>query len=122
MDQSEDTKARAEQFLPLKPVWFQMLLVLADGVRHGYAIRGEVEERTGGTIRLWPTTLYGSLARLEESGLIEVTDEVPVGEEDDIDRVFYRLTPLGRATLAAETKRLDELVHLSRARLAAAGS
>ena len=122
MEKPEQARDQIEDFLPLKPVWFQMMLVLAGGVRHGYAIRREVEERTGGAVRLWPTTLYGSLAKMEEAGLIEETDAEPVGEEDDIDRVFYRLTPPGRAVLSAETERLAELVRVSRTRLAVPGS
>lgn len=113
-------RTRALEFMPLKPVWFQMMLVLAGGVCHGYAIRREVEERTGGRVRLWPTTLYGSLAKMEDAGLIEETEAEPVGQEDEIERVFYNLTPLGQAVLAAETERLDELVRLSRTRLNAA--
>lgn len=121
MTASDDLRPQAREFLPLKPVWFQMMLVLAGGVRHGYAIRREVEERTAGSVRLWPTTLYGSLARMEEAGLIAET-EGSVGEEDDIDRVFYRLTRLGRAVLSAETERLAELVRVSRTRMATSES
>lgn len=120
MNPPSDVQQRAREFLPLKPVWLQMLLALAGGVRHGYAIRVEVEERTGGAVRLWPTTLYGSLAKMSDAGLIEEADAEPVGETDEIDRVFYRLTPLGRTVLVAETERLDELVRLSRSRIAAA--
>lgn len=120
MTPSSDLEQRVGEFLPLKPVWLQMLLALAGGVRHGYAIRLEVEERTGGAVRLWPTTLYGSLAKMSDAGLIEEADAEPVGERDEIDRVFYRLTPLGRTVLAAETERLEELVRLSRSRIAAA--
>lgn len=118
MAESEEAGPDVQEFVPLKPVWFQMMLVLAAGVRHGYAIRREVEERTGGTVRLWPTTLYGSLAKMEDAGLIEETDAEPVGEDDEIDRVFYRLTSLGRAVLSAETERLEELVRVSQTRLA----
>lgn len=122
MGHDDDLRARAESFIPLKPVWFQMLLVLAGGVRHGYGIRSEVEERTGGAMRLWPTTLYGSLTRMEEAGLIEESDAEPVGADDGIDRIFYQLTPLGREVLAAETESMAELVRLSRSRLRTAGS
>ena len=120
-DDAGATETRVEPFLPLKPTWFQMMVVLAGGVRHGYAIRREVEDRTDGSIRLWPTTLYGSLSRMEQAGLIEEAEEEPVGEDDAVDRVFYRLTPLGRAVLSAETERLHDLVRLSRARIAATG-
>ncbi len=108
-----DTRARA--FLPLKPVPFHVLLTLAGAEAHGYAIRQEVEARTDGAIRLWPTTLYGTLATLEDDGLIEETDLVD-GPADEVQRRFYRLTALGRAVLAAETDRLAALVRESRAR------
>jgi DNA-binding PadR family transcriptional regulator len=102
--------------LPLKPVWFHILMTLADGERHGYAIRQEVEERTDGAIRLWPTTLYGALSQLETQGLI-VETAGDAGPDDEIQRRFYGLTSLGSEVLAAETDRLAELVRLSRAAL-----
>lgn len=105
----------AREFLPLKPTWFHILLTLAGGETHGYAIRQEVEERTGGAVVLWPTTLYGALSRLEDAGLIEETADRS-GRDDDVQRRFYRLTTGGRAVLAAETDRLASLVRESRAR------
>jgi DNA-binding PadR family transcriptional regulator len=106
---------RAAGYLPLKPVPFHVLLTLAGGESHGYAIRQEVEARTAGAIRLWPTTLYGTLGQLEDEGLIEETAGRQ-GPADDVQRRFYRLTPLGRAVLSAETERLADLVRESRAR------
>ena len=122
MTQPTELQRDALEFVPLKPVWFQMMLVLEGGVRHGYAIRREVEDRTGGAVRLWPTTLYGSLAKMEEAGLIEETAAESLKRDDDIDRVFYRLTALGRAVLGAETERLEELVQVSRTRMAESAS
>jgi DNA-binding PadR family transcriptional regulator len=113
----EKLDAQAAAFLPLKPVRFHVLLTLAGGESHGYAIRQEVETRTEGAIRLWPTTLYGTLAQLEEEGLIEET-RVGHGAADDLQRRYYRLTSLGRAVLAAETERMAALVRESRARQA----
>lgn len=121
MGEPTDLQRQALDFVPLKPVWFQMLLVLAGGVRHGYAIRREVEERTGGAMRLWPTTLYGSLSKMEDAGLIEEVDPETSSGDDDIDRVFYQLTALGRTVLLAETERLEDLVRLSRTRATAPG-
>jgi len=97
----------------LKPTWFHLLLALADGPQHGYAIRGLVAERTGGEVKLWPATLYGSIRQMEEEGLIVETDH---GEApgDDPRRRYYRLTPRGRAELAAETDRLQALVEAAR--------
>lgn len=100
--------------VPLKPAWFHILLALADGARHGFAIRERVERRTGGAVRLWPATLYGSMREMTEAGLIE-----PLEGEDDPDddqrRRYYRLTRTGRAALRAEADRLQELVDAARA-------
>jgi DNA-binding PadR family transcriptional regulator len=95
----------------LKPTWFHVLLALADGPQHGYAIRGIVEERTDGAIKLWPVTLYGSIRQLEEKGLIA---ESGASADDDPRRRYYRLTPKGRAALSAETDRLAALVKAAR--------
>ena len=107
-------RGAVERHVPLKPVWFQVLLTLAGGVRHGYAIRQEVEERTEGAIRLWPTTLYGTLSRLESEGLIVEADGD--GPADDVPRRFWGLTSLGRRVLSLETDRLAALVRESRSR------
>jgi DNA-binding PadR family transcriptional regulator len=103
-----------EQFLPLKPNWFQILLCLAPGEQHGYAIMQEVLGRTGGKVRLWPATLYGTLKRLIEADLIEESAERPAPDLDDARRRYYRLTPLGRRALAAECERLEDMVRLIR--------
>jgi DNA-binding PadR family transcriptional regulator len=101
-----------EAFLPLKPHWFHVLLSLADEEQHGYGIMQEVLERTGGKVRLWPATLYGSLKRLIDAGLIEESSDRPAAEFDDARRRYYRLTRLGRRVLDAESERLQELVHI----------
>jgi DNA-binding PadR family transcriptional regulator len=103
---------KAESFLPLKTNWFHILLSLAAGEQHGYGIMLEVAERTGGKLRLWPATLYGSIKRLIEAGLIEESDERPAAELDDARRRYYRLTRLGKRVLDAETARLEELVRI----------
>ena len=108
-------RAKAAAFLPLKPVWFHVLVTLADDPAHGYAIRQAVEARTNGRIRLWPTTLYGTLGDLRREGLI---DEIETPEiESDVPRRTYRLTPLGRDVLSAETSRLEDLLHIARTAL-----
>jgi DNA-binding PadR family transcriptional regulator len=96
----------------LKPSWFHVLLALADGPQHGYAIRGIVEERTEGRVKLWPATLYGSIRQLEEKGLIAETERGAA--DDDPRRRYYRLTPKGRAALSAETDRMAALVKAAR--------
>jgi DNA-binding PadR family transcriptional regulator len=105
-----------ESFLPLKPNWFHVLLSLADGPNHGYAIMQEVLDRTDGKLRLWPATLYGTLQRLIESGLIEETDLRPAPDLDDARRRYYRLTTLGRDVLRAESARLEDLVRVIRSK------
>jgi len=108
--------ARPESFLPLKPHWFHVLLSLADQEQHGYGIMQEVLERTGGKVRLWPATLYGTLKRLMDADLIEESGTRPAPAEDDARRRYYRLTRLGRRVLTAETERLEDLVRIIRAK------
>jgi len=110
------TPPDTESFLPLKPQWFHVMLSLADQEKHGYSIMQEVLERTGGKVRLWPATLYGTLKRLIEAELIEESDERPAQELDDARRRYYRLTRLGKRVLAAESQRLEDLVRFIRAK------
>ena len=105
-----------EGFLPLKPNWFHVLLSLSGQEQHGYGIMQEVLERTDGKVRLWPATLYGTIKRLIDEGLIAESDRRPAPEEDDARRRYYRLTPLGRRVLAAESERLEDLVRVIRAK------
>src|SRR5579885_2591 len=104
--------ARIDSFLPLKTNWFHILLSLAAGEQHGYGIMQEVAERTGGKVRLWPATLYGSIKRLIEAGLIEESEERPAPELDDARLRYYKLTRMGKRVLDAETARLEELVRI----------
>jgi DNA-binding PadR family transcriptional regulator len=83
--------------LPLLPATFHILVALADEDRHGYAIIQDVAARTDGSIRLSPGTLYRSIQRMLEDGLIVETDERPSPEDDDERRRYYRLTTLGTA-------------------------
>jgi len=107
MDMNE---TNPQKFIPLKTQWFHILLSLAGGEQHGYGIMQEVLQRTEGKVRLWPATLYGSIKRLIEAGLIEGSDERPAPGMDDARRRYYRLTELGRRVLDAECERLQELV------------
>jgi DNA-binding PadR family transcriptional regulator len=95
---------------------FHVLLALADGDRHGYAIGAEVDRQTGGKVRLGPGTLYGLVKRLLADGLILETDERPDPEFDDERRRYYRLTDYGRSVASAEAARLEALVTTARAR------
>jgi DNA-binding PadR family transcriptional regulator len=100
--------------LPLKPVWFHILLALKEAAAHGFAIRDRVEERTEGGIRLWPVTLYGSIRQMEEAGLIEAL-EGDADPDGDGRRRYYELTGEGRRVLLAEADRLESLVREARA-------
>lgn len=94
---------------------FHILLSLADEDRHGYAIMSDVAARTGGEIRLSVGTLYRSLQRMQEEGLIVETKNRPSPEEDDERRRYYRVTQLGKAVAQAEVARLQGLVKMARA-------
>jgi DNA-binding PadR family transcriptional regulator len=110
------TPPSPESFLPLKPNWFHVLLSLSGQEQHGYGIMQEVLERTDGKVRLWPATLYGTIKRLMDEDLITESAQRPAPEEDDARRRYYRLTPLGRRVLGAESERLEDLVRVIRAK------
>jgi DNA-binding PadR family transcriptional regulator len=95
---------------PLTPAVFHILLALADGEKHGYAIMKDVEAQTSGQIKMGPGTLYGSIKRMLAAGLIEETDERPAPELDDERRRYYRITAQGQSVIVAESKRLSSAV------------
>jgi DNA-binding PadR family transcriptional regulator len=101
--------------LPLTPVVLHILLALADGERHGYAIAQEIENTTDGQIRMGPGTLYGSIQRMLGASLIE---EAPPHRrravDDDERRRYYRVTPVGRRVLQLELERLANVVRVAR--------
>lgn len=101
---------------PLPVSEFHILIALADGERHGYAIMQEVERRSEGTVRLGPGTLYGSIKRMLAAGLIEESDERPAPGRDDERRRYYRITTLGRRVATAEARRMERLVSAARAK------
>lgn len=104
-----------EELLPLPPATLHILLAVAEGERHGYAIIQDVEARTAGELRMSAGTLYRSLARMVEQGLIgEVTKRRT--RADDERRRYYRITPFGTAVARAEVRRLSRLVQNARAR------
>ena len=108
-------RSAVEDLLPLPPATFHILLALMDHDRHGYAIIQDVEERTKGKLRMSAGTLYRSIARMVEQGLItEVAKRRSIA--DDARRRYYRLTPFGSACARAEVRRLSELVRLARQR------
>ena len=107
--------AHPEDFLPLRPVEFEILLTLAAGERHGYAIIQETESRTGD--RLETGTMYRALRRLVNDGLVEPTDRrsVAANDADDERRRYYALTALGKRVAAAEAARMARLVAAAKA-------
>jgi DNA-binding PadR family transcriptional regulator len=110
-----DTPPAPESFLPLHRDTFHILVSLADRERHGYSVLQDVAERTGGALRFSPSSLYTSIRRLLEQGLIEELAERPDPEHDDERRRYYRLTALGRQVAMAEARRLERLLADARA-------
>jgi DNA-binding PadR family transcriptional regulator len=100
--------------LPLTPAVFNILLALTDGEKHGYAIMNEVEANTQGEVKMGPGTLYGSIKRMLEAGLIAESDERPDPEMDDQRRRYYRLTGLGMRVVKAEAERLARQVAVAK--------
>ena len=99
---------------PLSSAALHILIAIGPGERHGYSIMRQVEAMTDGAIRLAPGTLYTTIKRLLETGLIEELDERPDPTLDDERRRYYRLTPGGRAVVAAEVQRLERLTAAAR--------
>lgn len=106
------THAEPDALLPLPPVTFHILLALCDGEQHGYAIIQDVAARTDGDLRLSAGTLYRSIARMVEQGLlVEVAKRTA---NDDERRRYYRITPFGILVARSEMRRLSDLVRLAR--------
>jgi len=103
-----------EKLLPLAPASFHILLALAGAELHGYAIIQEVEARTAGEVRLGAGTLYRTIQRLLEQGLIVETEDRPAPELDDERRRYYAITTFGAEVARAETARLERLLKLAR--------
>ncbi len=106
-----------EALLPLPLPIFHMLLALSEGDRHGYALKREILQRTGGKLNLGSGALYGSINKMLEQGWIEESDERPDPHLDDERRRYYRITPLGLRVAQAEAVRLRQLVRLAEAKL-----
>src|SRR5215468_6168592 len=104
-----------ESLLPLPEATFHILMALADEDRHGYAIIQDVAARTGGALKLSAGTLYRSIQRMLEQGLLVETRDRPAPEFDDERRRYYRITPYGVLVARAEARRLSRLVELARA-------
>jgi DNA-binding PadR family transcriptional regulator len=110
-----------DALLPLPPATFHILVALADEDRHGYAIMQDVAARTDGDLKLSAGTLYRSIQRMLEQGLIEELSDRPAPEFDDERRRYYRITPWGRQVARAEARRLAQMLKLARAKGLAPG-
>jgi DNA-binding PadR family transcriptional regulator len=110
------TRFDPDDYLPLTAPMFQVLVALADGEKHGYAIIKEVHRRTDGKVTLTAGTLYGVIKRFVDEGLIVECDERPDPALDDERRRYFRLSPTGRKVASAEARRLEEAVRHARAK------
>lgn len=108
------TSSLPDGILPLTPAVFNILLALADGEKHGYAIMREVEETTRGAIKMGPGTLYGSIQRMLAAGLIEECDERSDPQLDNQRRRYYRISGVGQRALRVEAEHLVRQVSVAR--------
>jgi DNA-binding PadR family transcriptional regulator len=106
-----------EDLLPLKPDTFYVLLVLLHGERHGYAIIRDAAERSDGRVQLQAGALYRLLHRMLDEGLVVESQRRPAADADDERRRYYRVTPLGKRTIAAEAERMASLAGAARSAL-----
>jgi DNA-binding PadR family transcriptional regulator len=101
---------------PLTPAVFHILLALSSGARHGYGIMKQVEADSEGKVNMGPGTLYGSLKRMLDAGLVEESDKQVDPEMDDERRIYYQITGVGIQALAAELERYKRIVTLAQER------
>lgn len=114
MSPTPERTDEANRYLPLSPRVFQILISLADGPRHGYAVIQDVEERTEGEIRLTASTLYDALTRLVDRGCIEEVPAPADADSHDSRRRYYRLSELGREVARREALRLEQVLESAR--------
>ena len=114
------TNEGLSDLLPLPVAHLHILMALATGDKHGYAIMQEVEVLTEGAVTMGPGTLYGAVKKMLKAGLVEESDERPDPELDDERRRYYRITGLGGRVLEAEISRMEHLARTARARQAIA--
>lgn len=115
MSSAISPRVTPDDLLPLPPAVFHILVSLAEGDRHGYAIIQDIAARSDGAVTLGPGTLYRSIQRMLEQDLILETATRPAREQDDERRRYYRITAWGRQVASAEAERLAGLVKLARA-------
>src|SRR5450755_3503767 len=109
-----DKRPEPEYLLPLPPATFHILIAVADEDRHGYAILQDIAARTNGELKLSAGTLYRSIQRMLEQGLLIEPRDRPCPEEDDERRRYYRITALGQKVAREEARRLTQLVQFAR--------
>src|ERR1700739_3344931 len=109
-------QSEIDALLPLPPATFHILMAVADEDRHGYAIIQDIAARKGGAVQMSAGTLYRSIQRMQEQGLIVEARKRPAPEDDDERRRYYRITPFGNAVARAEARRLSQLVRMARAK------
>ena len=114
------TDRNSSEMLPLPVSQLHILMALATGDKHGYAIMREVQDFTDGAVTMGPGTLYGAVKQMLKAGLIEESDERPDPALDDQRRRYYRLTELGGRVLDAEVARMEQLARAARTRRATA--
>ena len=105
-----------DQYLPLTPVAFEILLAVAQEERHGYAIMQDIEDATDGAMRLTPGTLYRAIGRMVDAGFLEESAAREAPDLDDARRRYYTPTALGRRVAEAEARRLAAQVAAARAK------
>jgi DNA-binding PadR family transcriptional regulator len=105
------THTSPEEMIPLTPAVFHILLSLADGEKHGYAIMQTVEDMSDGRVKMGPGTLYGSIKRMQKNKLISETAQRPDPQLDDERRRYYKLTDFGQRVATLEAHRLYKLVN-----------
>jgi DNA-binding PadR family transcriptional regulator len=110
---TRSTRPTPDDLIPLAPVVFHILLSLAEGERHGYALKREIARRTDGKVTVGPGVLYGAISKMLSQGLIEESDDRPDPHLDDERRRYYRVTPFGRKVAEAELARMRELIDLA---------
>ena len=109
------SQTNPDDYLPLAVATFHILVAVADQDRHGYAIMQDVATRTNGALKLSPGTLYGSVRRMLDEGLIVELSDRQRPDEDDERRRYYRITAFGRSVAQAEAARLATLLRQAKA-------
>ena len=107
---------KEDELLPLTPAEFEVLIALADGEKHGYAILKEVVRRTGGEVKLGTATLYAIVRRFVSAGVLVESDARPVAALDDERRRYFRLTEFGRRVAVAEAGRMETALAMARSK------